>query len=99
MSTVQNRFLGPRDLSLTDLLPVLCSARLPDYEAVSANVKSFRDSTQGWRMECLCHRPTTKELEAVYGSDLKADKEDEYGHENNRIPPWALKATRHNSAP
>lgn len=77
----------------------LYSTRLPDYETVSANVKSFRSSTQGWRMACLCHRPTTAELEAVYGSDLKADKEDEYGHENNRQPPWALKEALEASTP
>lgn len=50
-------------------------------------------------MACLCHRPTTAELEAVYGSDLKADKEDEYGHENNRQPPWALKEALEASTP
>lgn len=50
-------------------------------------------------MACLCHRPTSKELEAVYGSDLKADKEDEYGHEINRQPPWLLKMNQEATTP
>jgi hypothetical protein len=70
---------------------VFTFARLPEYDAQRPHFNKAKMTVQSWRLECLCHRPTSAELEAVYGSDLKADKEDHYGNETNTKPAWLAK--------